>query len=332
MRRFLQTAFKTLLTLSAFWYLFASGRISAENITSLLSLDHVPFLIIAGAIFIASNALAAVRLVLLLRTIQLPISFSRSLKMTLVGVFFNSVVPGMTGGDIVKGYYLIKAEGEGKGRSSGIVILDRVMGLFAIMFLSGLSALYLLYNAGADLGRYQNTLRLIAASVLALCLVFLCFIILASSRGFRDRVKKIVRAIFKQGIIYRVVEGVGGSIKDRSALFRAFLISLVIQMFTLSGILVLARMVSERLPDIVPLLVVSSLVQFFGIVPVTPGNIGWTELLASLGWSLIGSNIGGAVFLYWRIIGIVFCSLPGGILYVSTSHKKCRVWDGQGDL
>jgi len=58
-----------------------------------------------------------------------------------------------------------------------------------------------------------------------------------------------------------------------------------------------------------------AIVLLFGIIPVTPGNIGWTELVASMGWSVVGSTAGGIIFFYWRIVCIIF-SLPGGVLYL----------------
>ena len=33
---------------------------------------------------------------------------------------------------------------------------------------------------------------------------------------------------------------------------------------------------------------VSSIIMLFGIVPITPGNLGWTESVATVGWGMLG--------------------------------------------
>jgi uncharacterized membrane protein YbhN (UPF0104 family) len=69
------------------------------------------------------------------------------------------------------------------------------------------------------------------------------------------------------------------------------------------------------MPDMIALLAISSIVMLLGVIPVTPGNIGWTELLATFGWSTIGSRGGAEIFLSWRIITVI-CSLLGGLFYL----------------
>jgi len=65
----------------------------------------------------------------------------------------------------------------------------------------------------------------------------------------------------------------------------------------------------------IALVAVSSIVMLLGVIPVTPGNIGWTELLATFGWSTIGSQGGAEIFLSWRITTVI-CSLLGGFFYL----------------
>jgi uncharacterized membrane protein YbhN (UPF0104 family) len=113
---------------------------------------------------------------------------------------------------------------------------------------------------------------------------------------------------------FYIAEGVGKLAKKR-IIFYSFLISLCIQLLSLLGLLILVNLLNTPLPDYLTLMAVSSVVILIGIIPVTPGNIGWVELVASMGWSAIGSNAGGILFFYWRIITILF-TLPWGILYI----------------
>ncbi|MBX6422924.1 lysylphosphatidylglycerol synthase transmembrane domain-containing protein [Thermosulfurimonas sp. F29] len=55
-------------------------------------------------------------------------------KLYLVNMYFNTLLPGIMGGDVVRGYYLVR-DGFGLKESSLSVILDRASGLLGISFL-----------------------------------------------------------------------------------------------------------------------------------------------------------------------------------------------------
>jgi uncharacterized membrane protein YbhN (UPF0104 family) len=80
-------------------------------------------------------------------------------------------------------------------------------------------------------------------------------------------------------------------------------------------------MTSKDMPGFITLLAVSSIVMLFGIIPVTPGNIGWIELIAAFGWSAVGSDAGAEIFLYWRVV-TVCCSLPGLYLFMAQRREQ----------
>ena len=60
----------------------------------------------------------------------------------MIGIFFNNFVPGLTGGDFVKAYY-VSRETHKKTEAITTVFLDRAVGLFA---LSTLAAVMVLVN------------------------------------------------------------------------------------------------------------------------------------------------------------------------------------------
>lgn len=281
----------------------------------LLDPDHLPLLFLSGTAFIVAHMLAAFRLVLLLRMIDLRLSYAYVFKLTMIGSFFNIVIPGMFGGDIVKGAYLFKSEEDRHGRSSGIVLIDRVMGFLALLFIGAISIIYLYLLKRAIVLPYVNELRwgfLISAAML---MIFALFVFFGKKRQFQIKAKSIASTLFKKTIFYHMTDAIGALTKRRRVLAKAFCISLGVQAISLAGLLVLIRLVPANLPDIMALTAVSSIVLLFGIIPVTPGNIGWTELVASIGWSVVGSTAGGFIFFYWRIVNILF-SLPGGVLYL----------------
>ncbi|QDU33422.1 hypothetical protein KS4_14680 [Poriferisphaera corsica] len=69
----------------------------------------------------------------------------KAIRLTLVGLFFNFCMPGMTGGDVVKAYYAAKGS---DNRSTAVmsVVFDRIAGLFGLIILGGIVGLFLLHN------------------------------------------------------------------------------------------------------------------------------------------------------------------------------------------
>jgi hypothetical protein len=83
-----------------------------------------------GAMMLQSP-LGAVRWRLLLAVQGIRITFWESLRLTYIGWFFNNWLPGATGGDFVKAYY-IAAQTHHKAEAVTVVFLDRFLGLVSV--------------------------------------------------------------------------------------------------------------------------------------------------------------------------------------------------------
>jgi len=60
----------------------------------------------------------------------------RAFVLNMVGSFYNSFMPGSTGGDLVKAYYAAKHTTH-RTRAVMTVIIDRILGLLALIILGG---------------------------------------------------------------------------------------------------------------------------------------------------------------------------------------------------
>lgn len=303
------------VTVIIVWYLFYSRRLTVDIFSQILNPVHLPLLLLSGAAYIVSQLLAAYRLSLLLRMVDLRLPYLNVFKLTMIGNFFNIVIPGMVGGDIVKGAYLFKSEEVRHGRSSGIVLMDRVMGFLALLFIGSISIIYLYLLKREMMLPYISELKWGVLICVVILTIFTLLVLFGKKRQFRMQAKAIASTLFKKTIFYHMTDAVGALTKHRLVLLEALCISLGVQAAALVGLFALVRLIPGTLPDIVALIAASSVVMLFGIIPVTPGNIGWMELVASVGWSVVGSTAGGTIFFYWRIVNIIF-SLPGGILYI----------------
>ena len=82
--------------------------------------------------------LAGVRWQILLRVQGIHISWTRMYGLLMVGLFFSLFIPGGTGGDLVKGYYLLKEAPVGRKTSAALsVVMDRLLGLLGVAILTG---------------------------------------------------------------------------------------------------------------------------------------------------------------------------------------------------
>jgi glycosyltransferase 2 family protein len=75
----------------------------------------------------------------LLKALDIHIGIGRAFVLNMVGCFYNSFMPGSTGGDLLKAYYASKQTTH-RMRAVISVIVDRAVGLIALIFIGGIMA------------------------------------------------------------------------------------------------------------------------------------------------------------------------------------------------
>jgi glycosyltransferase 2 family protein len=314
---------KGTIAVLALAYLFRYGRLSASTFSNFFSWENVPLILVSCAFLIGAQLLSVFRLILLLRTIHFPLRYPEGLKLNMIGFFFNTVLPGALGGDLVKGYYLYTIEQVMKGRSLGILLMDRICGFLAILLIGAFSILYLVQQQSSHLTSHANETEIVLASIVGSLALFGLIFILGRNASVRSKLEQI--DILRSKPLQNLIVGFGALLQSERTFFNCILISIAMQVLSLSGLLALSRFGGAATPDLVALIAVSTIVIVISVIPITPGNIGWTELMAAYGWSAVGSGAGAEVFLYWRIV-TVLCALPGGICYLiyGTGEKLNR--------
>jgi uncharacterized protein (TIRG00374 family) len=98
-----------------------------------------------GALLFAITAnLAATRWWWLLRINDLRIGMLEAWRLTWIGVFFNSVVPGQTGGDLIKAIYVVRRCPGARAEAVVSVLVDRILGLASLALLGAVVVLFAL--------------------------------------------------------------------------------------------------------------------------------------------------------------------------------------------
>jgi glycosyltransferase 2 family protein len=99
-------------------------------------LEVVPFAV--AGLFTAFSALVTfVRWYLLVRAQDLPFTLTSALRLGMVGYFFNTLLPGSVGGDLVKAVGIARGQ-QRRTVAVATVLIDRAIGLWALVWLVAL--------------------------------------------------------------------------------------------------------------------------------------------------------------------------------------------------
>jgi len=129
------------------------------------TLDRWPLLIGAFCLLALLPGIGALRWFLLLRCQGFMVSYWRALHLTLVGMFFNCIGVGYTGGDVIKAYYVARDQERGRRAEAVYTVgFDRAVGLYGLLLLGCFGVLCSLDKVLAD-ARVRNTALVMLAVV-----------------------------------------------------------------------------------------------------------------------------------------------------------------------
>lgn len=97
------------------------------------------YLLLALVLLPLSYLITSYRWHMLMETQDIHMGLGRAFVLNMVGAFYNSFMPGSTGGDLVKAYYAAKHTNH-RTRAVLSVIIDRILGLIALIVLGGVMA------------------------------------------------------------------------------------------------------------------------------------------------------------------------------------------------
>lgn len=109
-------------------------EIEYSIVTTVRKLDPTQA-ILSILLFLPVPLLAALRLVWMLRIQNVVLPYWHSVRLTFAGNFFNFALPGTTGGDVLKAYWITHLTHH-KTEAVTTVFIDRVIGLLGLVFLA----------------------------------------------------------------------------------------------------------------------------------------------------------------------------------------------------
>jgi glycosyltransferase 2 family protein len=278
--------------------------------TSLMRM-RIPFFVLAVLAYPICLVLMGIRLWYLLHAQEMRISLWEAVRQTFLGQFFNQIVPGTVGGDLVKAWYLSRMT----HRTAAVLVtlfVDRLMGLVELALMSS-AMLLLVLGAGWETVD-QLRLPIIAVGVvLALSAGVLLFVL---SPGFRRLLH--LEKLWRKLPIAHHIEAAGRSValyrRRPAVLAVALLITVAAHVFFIGAAMMIGLALRME-PPVLNYFIYVPLIYVIGAVPVTPGGVGLVEKLYVEFFSspLVGTSTIVTLAMLARLLPALW-GLPGLIV------------------
>lgn len=259
-----------------------------------------PFAFISAVtLYIIAQFISTLRWRLLLTE---KVSIKKLFSLYLIGSFFNTFLPGLIGGDAVKGFYLYKAIGKG-GLTLASIFMDRYFG-----FVTLIAICMAAYPFGYSY--LQGSPAVWTLPIIVLIFIIASLLIFGLRLGNR---MMILSEFYDYFHSYRNKKGIIG---------KALLISVLVQLSGIFAVYILAIGIREHIPFIA-CLVFLPLIIMFTALPISISGIGVREGAFVLFFGLIGirPGVATAISLSW-FLTVVAGNLLGFVEYVRYRRGK----------
>lgn len=255
---------------------------------------------------------------LLLRAQDVHVPFALARRLTFVGFFFNNVVPGPTGGDLVKAVYIARRT-ERRAEAVVTVVVDRVVGIVALALIAACVLVFRL-----DDPQYRQLAVFIG--------LFLGGVVAASVLFFSRRVRNVLRVsrwsgrLPGAGVIQRADEAIFRWRSHKRAVLVALLLSFANQL-CIQGLMLLfaaglhvTRSDGSALPW-TAYMAVLPVAFIVSALPMLPGGWGIREAAFAVCFGYVGvernpaialSVLNGMTQMLWSLLGGVYFLIDRG--------------------
>jgi hypothetical protein len=278
-------------------YLIGAGIIYwlfQRDVLDIAPLRTIPLALFAGGLGItmAMVWLASIRVRILLRDQGIHLSVRRCFLFNCLGIFYSIFLPGGFSGDAARAYYLLREIPHNRAALVGSLILDRVLGLLAMIGLGTASTAYLVFSVPWLLPYFIGL-----CVAFAVGLGFVGFLLLTDLKP-RNRGSNFLIRLYE--MLHNLVVRLNLSGHSRKTL--AYAVGLSIAIHSMSIFLI--YLCSTHNNSGLGLLGVFS-VGPFGLlanaIPISPGGLGVGEQSFEFLYKLVGARNGASSFLTARL-------------------------------
>lgn len=297
MKRILSFILKLLISGALLLYLFYfSGVVDIQEVIKTLKQTRLSIFIIVFFICLSTVFISTKRWSLFLpKTMK----YSRLFSLFFIGSFFNTFLPGLVGGEVIKTFYLYRDMGKG-GTSIASVFMDRYMGFSAMI---GISLI-------AFIGGYSHIKGTeIVWFIPILCSVFLIanFLLWKINWG---KIKGLT-AFYLPLMEYKT---------NRGIIYNGLLLSLIVQVIGITEVYLLSLAIGLKVP-IIYFFIFVPIINVVSAIPISIAGLGIRETgfaaLFNMVFTKVGVTSDQAVSISMLIFAVMcLVNLIGGVEYL----------------
>lgn len=317
-KKLLVQSSKILFSAGIIYWLIQSGKLNFAALKNLLSpgAASLALFLISLSLFFASE-----RWRILIRSQKLSAHSWSVFKLSLIGSFFNFAMPGGVGGDVIKAYYFTRENPGSKVVGVTSVLMDRVLGLFAMVLMALVVMLYDLQHivkTPALMTLFWFIAGLFLAFVIALSLVF--------SQKIYDAgiLKRIIAKLPLSAKFMKLYESMHIYGKDGKRFLVVILLSLVAQTCSIIFLYLAGYMAGFTDVSLKTYFLVAPLGFMATAIPISPAGVGVGQAAFYFLFNLYtghSSELGPTVITAQQV-GVFLVSLLGAFFYL---RRKDRV-------
>src|ERR1051325_3278556 len=132
MKKILVTLFQLSVTIGVLYWVYHDPNWRAQMAEAIRNAEY-RWVGIGILAYLVVEIAAAFRWRVLLKVQKIHLTLPRLTGLFFIGMFYNQFLPGGTGGDIIKSYYLLKETPDKKAGAMLAVVFDRFIGLVALV-------------------------------------------------------------------------------------------------------------------------------------------------------------------------------------------------------
>jgi glycosyltransferase 2 family protein len=317
LRRRLGLIFRSVVSILAVYWVYHTNDWHKVWL-NVLTMD-VRWLVAGAFCFLPTMLIVSARWRMLLGVHDVHMRFWKTIELTMIGQFFSTVGVGTTGGDVFKIFYVTRAVPQQKVAVGFSVVVDRIIGLFALLFFGVFLSVTKLHVLLSDRVTAQFTYTFYVFALVGLVASILACLgpLVLQNPRLRSLLAPLLEGRRRAALV---------SAYERSA--RAFgtnLLALLVSIPSHMSIILMGYCVlcAMNLPvDLLGFCAIIAIVNMLIALPVSISGIGVREYLFTHFFALLGIDATHAVIfsLTFFALNILWC-LAGGPFYFLYRHE-----------
>ena len=271
------------------------------------------WIIIAALCLLFGICVTALRWHLLLKAQDLHLTYWNALRLTFVGIFFNTFMPGGTGGDFAKAYYVWDT-GSKRAAAVTTIFLDRVVGLYAMLGLASVMALLQAKTLWSIPAAKPVLICVPAGFLFGTAAMAVAFtpqvrrLLTAERKGLLNRVAQISNKVYEALLLYR---------DSKSTIFWAFVLSFASHIGLSLCFAAFGQTFGEPIIGIFIYFLIVPIGMIANGIPALPMGIGQGEAAFHFLYKILADSPHGAeASIFLRCLSILWVVF-GGLFYLT---------------